>query len=110
MSRLFDLIESRIDDSTLSINKVASALHVSKMQLYRRVKRSSKLSPNQFIRAIRLQKGRQLLLTTDWNIAEIAYAVGFNDPNYFSRSFTREFKRSPSRYRSEEFKTNSTPV
>jgi AraC-like DNA-binding protein len=38
----------------------------------------------------------ELIKTTDRNISEIAYEVGFNDPNYFSRAFSREFGQAPS--------------
>ena len=40
---------------------------------------------------IRLQQARKLLMKTDLNVSEVAYAVGFNDPNYFSRCYLREF-------------------
>lgn len=99
MQRLAKLIDSNIDDPDLYLDKVAKALHVSTMQLYRKVKKYAGVSPNQFIRTLKLQRSKQLLLSTDWNIAQIAYAVGYNDPNYFTRSFTQEYSISPSRFR-----------
>ncbi|MFT4535352.1 MAG: AraC-like DNA-binding protein, partial [Saprospiraceae bacterium] len=45
-------------------------------------------------------QAKKLLLSTDHNISEIAYSVGFNDPAYFSRTFSKEFNLSPSKFRS----------
>ncbi|MBK9017363.1 MAG: response regulator [Saprospiraceae bacterium] len=55
--------------------------------------------PNAFIRKIRLHQAKEMLETTELNISEIAYSVGFNDPNYFSRAFHKEFGKAPSEYR-----------
>ena len=53
-------------------------------------------TPPQFIRSIRLQKAFELLKTTDLTVSEVAYDVGFSDPNYFSRTFLEEFGTRPS--------------
>jgi len=53
-----------------------------------------------FIRGYRLRVAREMLLHNDnrRNITEIAYNVGFNDPKYFTRCFTKEFGFSPSEF------------
>jgi len=48
---------------------------------------------------MRLQRAAVLLKTTDKNVSEIAYEVGFSDPNYFSRAFHEEFGEAPSAMR-----------
>ena len=48
------------------------------------------------LQSCRLQKGKELVQTTDKTISEIAYDVGFNDPSYFSRAFKEEFGLAPS--------------
>jgi len=48
---------------------------------------------------MRLQRAAVLLKTTEKNVSEIAYEVGFSDPNYFSRAFHEEFGRAPGGYR-----------
>ena len=54
-------------------------------------------SPGQFIRTYRLTVAREILENSkDMNVSEIAYEVGFNDPKYFTRCFTKEFNMSPS--------------
>ena len=64
--------------------------------MYRKLKATSGKPTAIFIRSIRLQKGRELILTTDKTISEVAYDVGFNDPSYFGRAFKKEFGDAPS--------------
>ncbi|MCB9265040.1 MAG: helix-turn-helix transcriptional regulator [Lewinellaceae bacterium] len=59
-------------------------------------------SPSLFVRSIRLQKAKALLLSTNLNISEIAYDVGFNDPAFFSRTFREEFGLSPTEVRERQ--------
>ena len=66
------------------------------MQLYRKVKALTGRSPVELLRTARLQRARQMLLTTDKNISEIAYEVGFSAPSYFTKCFRDEFGISPS--------------
>jgi AraC-like DNA-binding protein len=68
------------------------------MQLYRKLKSLTNLSGNEFIKNIRLKKAVQLLETQNYNIAEIAYKVGFSDPSYFSKIFKKQYGKSPSEY------------
>ena len=66
------------------------------MQVYRKLKALTNRTPSQFIRSIRLQKAMKLLKSTDLTVSEIAYDVGFTDPNYFSRTFLEEYGIRPS--------------
>jgi len=61
------------------------------MQVNRKLKTLTGKTPSRFIRSILLQKAKELLQTTSLNVSEIAYQVGFDDPNYFSRCFSEEF-------------------
>lgn len=84
-----------MDDSNLNSTLLAQAVDLSQSQLYRKVKALTGDTPNSFIRNIRLKKGMELLKTTDLNVSEVAYSVGFNDPNYFSKTFHKLFGKSP---------------
>ena len=86
-------------DSENAIVKLERAMALSQMQLYRKLKALTGQTPSLFIRSVRLQKAMQLLKTTDLNISEIAYEVGFNDPAYFSRTFHEVFGAPPSGFR-----------
>ncbi len=52
----------------------------------------------------KLSQAINLLTNKSLNISEIAYAIGFNDPKYFSRCFKREFGLTPKEYREQKFK------
>ena len=93
------LVESEMDNSDFSVNDLGAALHMSDMQVYRKLKALTNQTPSAFIRSVRLTKGKQLLQETELTIAEIAYEIGFNNPNYFSRTFHKAFGRPPSEYR-----------
>lgn len=65
------------------------------MQLYRKVKALTGLSPVELLRKSRLNKADQLLRSTGMNISEVAYTVGFTSPSYFSKCFKDEFGIQP---------------
>ncbi|MCB0845733.1 MAG: response regulator, partial [Bacteroidetes bacterium] len=96
LTRLKDFVEANLDNSELEVPQLCEAVNLSHTQVYRKLKALTDQTPSQFIRSIRLQKGMELIQTTDLTIAEVAYDVGFNDPNYFTRMFTKEFGTNPS--------------
>ena len=89
-------IETHMTDSELNVETIGAELGLSRVQLYRKVKALTGQSPVELLRTARLQRGRQLLLTTDKNISEVAYEVGFTAPSYFTKCFKDEFGISPS--------------
>ena len=91
-----DFIEQNLSDSDLSVETVGAELGLSRVQLYRKVKALTGHSPVELLRTDRLQKGRELLQTTDKNVSEVAYEVGFTAPSYFTKCFKDEFGISPS--------------
>jgi len=99
LEKLKTLVQSEMDNSDFSVSHLGAALHMSDMQVYRKLKALTDQTPSAFIRSIRLTKGKELLQETDLTIAEIAYEVGFNNPNYFSRTFHTAYGRPPSEYR-----------
>ena len=91
-----DFIEQNLSDSDLSVETVGAELGLSRVQLYRKIKALTGQSPVELLRTARLQKGRELLQTTDKNVSEVAYEVGFTAPSYFTKCFKDEFGISPS--------------
>lgn len=92
-------VQENLSDEDFDIHRLCRALTMSRAQLHRKLTALTGASATHFIRKIRLERARQLLQTTDLNIAEIAYEVGFRDPNYFSRTFAEEFGTTPSETR-----------
>ena len=96
ITRFKDVVEARLADSALSVEDLASDMNISRVQLYRKVKAQTGSSPVELLRTARLNRGYQMLLTTDKTISEVAYAVGFTAPSYFTKCFKDEFGVSPS--------------
>ncbi|MCB0547753.1 MAG: response regulator [Phaeodactylibacter sp.] len=102
LKKLRAMVEKDIDDPGLSIAGLCEAANLSHTQVYRKLKALTDQTPSQFIRSIRLNRAMELLNTTSLNVSEVAYAVGFNDPNYFSRTFQQTFGEAPSFVRRNE--------
>lgn len=100
-AKLKQMMEKNLSDSNFGQNELASELGMSSMQLYRKLKGMTKMSPNEFIRSFRINRSKQLLASKGITINEISDMVGFNDPKYFSRCFTKEVGQSPTKFRSE---------
>jgi transcriptional regulator GlxA family with amidase domain len=95
LQKLQKTVLENLDDPNLGAEQLCRAVLLSQSQLYRKLNALTGKPPNAFIRKIRLQRALEMLKTTNMNISEIAYATGFNDPNYFSRSFNKEFGKAP---------------
>jgi signal transduction histidine kinase/CheY-like chemotaxis protein len=98
LEKLVKIIEDNIDDSNINGDRLASDLGVSKGNLYKKLKALTGLTVNIFIRNIRLKIAAKLLRKGNYNISEVAYAVGFNNPKYFSTCFSELFDMSPKEY------------
>lgn len=96
LARFKAVVEKHMTDSDLSVEELGAEIGLSRVQLYRKVKALTGRSPVELLRTARLQRARQMLLTTDKTIAEVAYDVGFSAPSYFTKCFRDEFGISPS--------------
>jgi len=99
LQKLVKAVQEKIEDPDLAVVHLCRAARLSNSQVNRKLKALTGKTPSQFIRSIRLQKAMELLQTTDLNVSEIAYQLGFNDPNYFTRTFSEEFGCSPNAIR-----------
>jgi len=99
LQKLRHCIEENMGNSGFDGPNLAKKMNMSEVQLYRKIKALTDKSTAIFIRSARLAKGKELLQTTNLNVSEIAYEVGFDDPNYFSRTFSQEFGVAPSEIR-----------
>ena len=95
ITRFKEAVEARLTDSETSVEDLAADLNLSRVQLYRKVKTVTGSSPVELLRTARLNRGYQLLLTTDLSISEVAYQVGFTAPSYFTKCFKEEFGQLP---------------
>ncbi|MDX1477500.1 MAG: two-component regulator propeller domain-containing protein [Saprospiraceae bacterium] len=96
VGRVRELVHAHLDDTEFGIEQLCLAMGISRPHLHRKLKALTGKSTSHFIRLIRLQQARQLLRQSQHNVSEVAYAVGFKDPAYFSRLFSEEFGVPPS--------------
>lgn len=100
VKRLDSIVYSRLGEQDLSVDKVAGLLHLGRTIFYKKVRGTTGYTPNEYIRVIRLRKAAELLKEGEKNVSEVAYAVGFDNPYYFSKCFKEQFGMPPSHYRS----------
>ncbi|MCE7991269.1 MAG: response regulator [Roseivirga sp.] len=90
-------VEAHLSDNSFSVTELSAHLNLSERQANRVLKKITGLSCLQFIREIRLQRAYRLLESHKYQtIAEVAYAVGFENPSYFTRIFSERFGKKPS--------------
>ena len=95
VDRLRDIIRANMSDSDFSVERLGSEIGLSRVQLYRKVKALTGMSPVELLRKARLERARVLLERTEKAVSEIAYDVGFTAPSYFNKCFKDEFGVSP---------------
>ncbi|MBA2611150.1 MAG: response regulator [Bacteroidetes bacterium] len=93
--KLFALIFKQLDDPELSVEKLADQMATNRSHFQRKVKAITGLSPSEIIKAIRLEKANELLLSKNGNITEVAYQTGFSSQSYFTKCYTQHFGISP---------------
>lgn len=94
-----EYIRLHYHDSDISINKVCKQLHISTGYFSSIFKKEVKMTFVNYLMHIRMEAAKESLRTTDHKTFEIAEAVGFSDPNYFSFCFRKKFGISPKEYR-----------
>ena len=107
-SELLAVIQKKYKDPDLDVQALADAMGMSRSLLNEKIQQTLGQSIVQFIRTYRLNVAKEMICNgtnKDMNISEIAYEVGFNDPKYFTRCFTKEFNATPS-----EMHKPQTPV
>ena len=99
MIKVRKALETNLNDDEFGISRLCIELSVSRAQLYRKFKSVSNKTVADYFKSLRLYKAKELLLTTNLNVTEVTYLVGFKNISHFSREFTYEFGKSPSEFR-----------
>jgi two-component system response regulator YesN len=98
-SKIQKEIEANISNMEFSLTYLAKQVSLSIPYLSSLFKRIYGVNFQDYILSARLDRAKILLLSTDMKIYEIAAAIGFDDPNYFSASFKRKFNYSPNQFK-----------
>lgn len=99
ITRFRSLVHDRLDDSELAVHDLERGLFLSRSQLHKKLKALTGLSAMQFVNRIRLSVARDRLRTNNETVSDIAYQVGYSDPNYFTRAYAAEFGETPTETR-----------
>jgi AraC-like DNA-binding protein len=94
------ILDSRFQDSQLTLDAVAVELRVHRTTLFRHFRQSFRMAPSDYLRNLRLQQAIMALGCGSDPIGEISRHFGFEDPNYFARLVRRTTGRSPRQLRS----------
>ncbi|RDC54533.1 hybrid sensor histidine kinase/response regulator [Pedobacter chinensis] len=98
LNKIIQIIEDHMADPEFDVPTLSSAIGMSQPVLYKKIRALTDLSVNDFIKSLRIKRAAQLLKQNAGNIAEVAYAVGFNDRKYFSLEFKKHFGKNPSEF------------
>ena len=94
-ARFLEIIQAEMGNAELSVDQLAAQMGLGRSQFYRKIKALTNYSPVELLRNLRLKRARDLLLTTDKSISEIAYEVGFSAPAYFTRCYREAYNETP---------------
>ncbi len=92
------LVEKNISDSEFSVETMAAEVGMARTTLYKKLMAITGQGPAEFIRTIRIKRGRALLETSQMQVTEIAYAVGFTTVKSFTMNFKAIYGKTPSEY------------
>lgn len=101
--RLTALLESRYSEESFDVGAICRLLYLCPMQVHRKIKQLTGLSPGKYLLRFRLNKALSLLRSTDYSIGKIAEKTGFASHNNFARAFRREFGHSPKQERCKRY-------
>lgn len=95
---LFVLLDTHHADSERGIDDYARELALSSSQFYRKITALTGYSPNDFIRAYRLDRSREWLRKTSHSVSRVALETGFTSPSYFTKCFKSQYGLLPLAY------------
>ncbi|QZT36663.1 response regulator [Halosquirtibacter xylanolyticus] len=93
-----NVIKENIMEENFSVESLGKELAYSRMQLYRKMKNITGLSPNEFIRNYRLKQAAKMLQEGELSVTEVLYQVGFSNKSYFTKCFKELYNETPKEY------------
>lgn len=110
IEKITAVIHKNIDQPDFGVSMLTNELGIGRTLLHTKLKQILDLSATEFINTVRLRDAQKILLENpEYTMSEVAYKVGFNDPNYFSRTFKKIFEISPSDFRNKQTRIPKDP-
>lgn len=97
-TKINELVKSHIDDSDFTVEMLAKEVGISRVHLNRKLKEQYGMTPNAYIKSMRLKQAAFLLVNNKVNISEVAYKVGFASHSYFTNNFHDYFGMTPTEF------------
>lgn len=107
LRKVFDVLDENYSDTEFAVEQFAQQLGMSLSTLQRKLKSLLDETPAKLIWKVRLKKSTGVLKATDLRISEVAFEVGYLDPNHFSRQFKQLYGMTPSAYRTANIANKS---
>ncbi|HKL32793.1 MAG TPA: helix-turn-helix domain-containing protein [Tangfeifania sp.] len=104
LNKLKEIVEANLTNENFGPEELARKVGMSHSSLHRKLKDSTEKTISKFIREIRLEKAKELLLSEQLSVSEIAYQVGFSSPTYFNKCFHEYFKVTPGEFKRKDEK------
>ena len=101
ITQVREVVMKHLNNYELDVTLLCKELGMSRAPLHNKLKALTGKSTTEFIRFVRLNKAKDMLLSTDFHISEIGYDTGFQNPNYFTKRFGEVFGMSPSEWREQ---------
>lgn len=98
VKKLYETIENNLSDQDLDVNFLSEELHISRSNLYRKIKETTGMSPGELIKEVRLEKAATLLSEGKMRISEIKDMVGYTSSSYFAKNFLKKYGVLPKDY------------
>ena len=107
MDKLIELMEKNMDNGDLVVDDLVREVAVSRSVFFKKLKTLTGLAPIEFIKEMRINRAAQLIETGEFNMTQISYMVGINDPRYFSKCFKSKIGMTPTEYKDSLSKKNT---
>jgi len=101
-------IEIHLSESEFSIDSIAEAMFMSRSNFYRKIKSITGMTPNDYLKTVRLNKAVELLLENGSRVSEIYTLVGFSSSSYFAKCFKAQFNMTPREYKESHGQTEGS--
>ena len=102
LNRLKKMVDDHMNNGNLCVEFLAEQMHMSHSALYRKIRTLTGYSINSYILNMRMEKAKQMLLSTTDSVSDVAMRCGFDDSSYFTRIFRSSFGCTPSQIRKEK--------
>jgi AraC-like DNA-binding protein len=98
LRKIREVLEENISNSEFDVESMSQQFYLSRCHFTRKIKQITGLSPKEIIDTFRLKRAGQILRQQKISISEVAYMVGFDHPNSFTRAFRKFYNMTPTEF------------